>query len=384
MLTFLRTLRKPTITPLNTIHIDREALLSNLKTLQSIKSWDHIFPVLKSNAYGHGIKEVSTILRETSVPYICVDSFPEYQIVKTYAKKSSLVIGETLPENYRHYDHRRATPCVYNIATLQALIATWKPRKIHLFLNTGMNREGIQDRELSVFLKLLNSPSWSRIQLEGVISHLANADEIDTSFNTQQYEAYIRMLTYIEDQWFSPIYTHIWNSAGISKINADRCNAWRSGLAFYGYNPLTSQDVLYDTYSWLQPALSIRSTVTAIQHITPWELVSYSGSFVAKHYTTIATIPFWYQEWLMRRLSNQWLVKHIRTWKLLPLVGNICMNLCCLDTLDIDVQLWDQIEIISATSHSGENTIDEFARRVGTISYEVLTGIDQSIRREVI
>lgn len=118
----IKSLRHTEQTSLNTIHLDKTALLHNLSYLQSLHATDTIFPVLKSNAYGHGLKEVSSILKNTTVPYICVDSFPEYQIVKDYAHKKSLILGETRPENYTKYDPRRATLAVYNIETLKALI----------------------------------------------------------------------------------------------------------------------------------------------------------------------------------------------------------------------------------------------------------------------
>ncbi len=378
MLSFLRTLTRPQIPSLNTIQISRDALLSNLSYLQSLKPWHEIFPVLKSNAYGHGLKQVSSILKNTNLSYICVDSFPEYQIVKDYARKKSLIIGETLPTNYKWYNHRRATPCVYNIPTLKALIASWYPRKIHLFLNTGMNREGIQDRELPVFLDLLQ---WSRIELEGVMSHLANADETDATFNSIQEATFSRMLDVIRKQVWSIRYIHLWNSAGISKLKRSEYSAWRSWLSFFWYEPVESDDPYVHIYKWLTPALSILSTVTALQQILPGDLVSYTWSYVADQNTTVATIPFWYTEWLSRRLSNNRTVRHIKTDTLLPLIGNICMNLSCLEVWETDVQLGDQIELIAP---DWVNTIEEYAKRCWTIQYEVLVGLGDKVRREII
>lgn len=377
MLTFIRSLRKPNITSLNTIHISRDVLLWNIKKLQSLKPWQEIFPVLKSNAYGHGLKEVSSILKKIDLTYICVDSFPEYQIVRDFACTKSLIIWETLPENYRCYDHRWATPCVYNIPTLKALIGTWKPWSIHLFLNTGMNREGIQDSELSVFLDLVKK---SNIRLEWVMSHLANADELDTSFNNTQENKFAEMSSYIENIMWSIRYKHLWNSAWISKLKNTAYSAWRSWLAFFGYNPLSTDDEYLSVYTWISPALSVTSTITALQDIVPGDLVSYTWSYVAKKPTTIAMIPFWYTEWLQRRLSNNRSVRHLRSNKMLPLVWNICMNLSCLDTSWIEVKLWDKIEIIS---QHRENCIDEFARKTWTISYEVLVWLWSGVRREL-
>jgi alanine racemase len=121
---------------LNTIVIEKQKILNNLALLKKLNHNTVVFPVLKSNAYGHGIKEVSTILQNIDVPYICVDSYPEYQIIKEYAQKKVLIMGETFPENYHFYNPKRATPVVYTINTLKALIATGKKRTIHLFLNT--------------------------------------------------------------------------------------------------------------------------------------------------------------------------------------------------------------------------------------------------------
>lgn len=119
---YLKNLYKPNITPMNVIVLSRSALLSNYRVLQSLHPGDEIFPVLKSNAYGHGIKEIASILKEVSPAYICVDSFPEYQIVRDVARCRSLIFGETLVENYHAFDPRWATLAVSNIETLKVLI----------------------------------------------------------------------------------------------------------------------------------------------------------------------------------------------------------------------------------------------------------------------
>ena len=100
---------------MNIIRLRKRILLENLEYLQSLQPQAALFPVLKSNAYGHGLKQVVKMLRNTDVPYLAVDSYPEYVIVKKYCKVPILVIGETLLENYRKFDHKKATFCVYNL-----------------------------------------------------------------------------------------------------------------------------------------------------------------------------------------------------------------------------------------------------------------------------
>jgi alanine racemase len=121
---------------MNVMSVSKQAVLDNYNFLQSLKPLDAIFPVLKSNAYGHGIEEIAGILKDTPAPYLCVDSYPEYQIARKYSNKDILIIGETLPENYRFFDHKHTAISVYNISTLKYLAKKSRPRRVHLFLNT--------------------------------------------------------------------------------------------------------------------------------------------------------------------------------------------------------------------------------------------------------
>lgn len=126
---------------MNIIWLRKKILLQNLQYLQSIQPQAGIFPVLKSNAYGHGLQQIVRMLRHTDAAYIAVDSYPEYITVRDNCKIPILLLGETLLENYKKFDHKITTFCVYNIGTIRHLGRLEKPTKIHLFLNTGMNRE---------------------------------------------------------------------------------------------------------------------------------------------------------------------------------------------------------------------------------------------------
>ncbi len=119
MLGFLRRIFAPKLHSLNTILIDKKAIIHNFTYLQSLHPHDKIIPVLKSNAYGHGLKEVCQILNDTDVEMVAVDSFPEYQIVKKHMKQQILILGETDVRNYRHFNWKRASFCIYNISTLE-------------------------------------------------------------------------------------------------------------------------------------------------------------------------------------------------------------------------------------------------------------------------
>ncbi len=373
----IRRLLAPKIIPLNTIEISRSNILHNLGILERL-AWDTVFPVLKSNAYGHGLQQVSSVLSRTNVPYICVDSFPEYQIVRRRAKKPVLVLGETNVENYRLYK-ADATLAVSSLQTLRALIEKKKSRKIHLFLNTWMHREWLQIQELKEALVLLQQAK--HIEVDGVMSHLACADDLADVMSAQQVSTFHDMFKLTIHAWFSPNRKHIANSAGITKVRDPLFNASRAWIALYGYSPLQKSDILSQHYENLRPALRIVSTVVATQTVLSGESISYGATYTAGKKMVSATIPFGYYEGLPRVVSNQWMMR--RNDHLLPQRGRICMNLCCIDTCWLPITKGDRIEIISPNLHD-PHTIQHVADLCGTISYEVLVKFSEKTRRTVV
>ena len=378
MLWFLRSLFNLRVKPMNIIWIRRKVLLENLEYLQSIQAQASIFPVLKSNAYGHGLKHITKILSKTNVPYLAVDSYPEYVIVKKYSSLSILILWETLLENYRKFDHKKTTFCVYNTWTIRHLWRLGKNTKIHLFLNTGMNREGIQEDELPNLIKELQS--HPNLVVEWVLSHFFDADNLSNTTLTTQIQVFKRMYYKILDAWFTPIWRHIGNSAALFKITDDFFNAYRPWLALYGYNPLNTQDPLYKQGNNLLPVLSISSRVMSLQTVWPGEWVSYHHEYKPSDREIIAMAPFGYAEWLSRTASGKIFIKHRKTF--FRQVGTICMNLSTY-VVDRSVAIGDEVEIISDNPRA-KNSLVNLAEQSGTIVYESLVKLDRGIRREII
>lgn len=263
MLQKLKKIFKPDLRPLNSIKISKSKILHNLDLIQQRQSAQAIFPVLKSNAYGHGILQILEILRGQSIPYLAVDSFPEYQIIARNSRFNILIMGETLPQNYRFFDTKRTAFAVFSLPVVQALAALKSKVRVHLFLNTGMNREGIQEQNLPAFLQEIKK--YPNIELEGVMSHLHSADTEPESI-AQQVKVFKKMTKQIENAGFSPKWKHIAASAGTLQIQDDFFTACRPGLLLYGYSPM--QDTEYsEKTNQLQPALNLFSTITAIQKV---------------------------------------------------------------------------------------------------------------------
>lgn len=360
---------------LNRLEIKKAAILANYEALKKQQPEAAIFPVLKSNAYGHGLKELAQILNESDAPMVAVDSFPEAQIVKKYFKRDILILSRMPRKVYSYASSKRYQFCIADEEVLNVL-----PRgaKIHLFLNTGMNREGIKD--LPGFLKK-NQTKLAQLKILGLCSHLASADIICPE-NEAQLEKFLEALKILERAGQRPRWVHLGNSAGIFTLKNYKLSAFRSGLALYGYNPLSQDHPKFkEAAAILKPALELYSRVVAQQKVYPGEKVSYSGSYLVTAEENIAVIPFGYYEGLPHRLSGQ-AIFYCDKERLL-VAGKICMNSSCLVTGVKSLPLGTEVQLISANSLQS-NSLINLAAQAEMIEYEFLTGLKANIRRIIV
>lgn len=353
-------------------------LLDNLLYIQSLQPQASMFPVLKSNAYGHGLEYIVKMLAKSDVPYVAVDSYPEYITVKQNSKLPVLLLWETLLENYKRFDHKMTTFCVYNLWTIRYLGRLDRQTKIHLFFNTWMNREWIQEDELSTIIKEIQS--HPNLIIEWVMSHFYAADNTSDTSMKQQIQKFKRMYYKVLDAWFTPIRRHIWNSAALFKIDDEFFNAYRPGIALYGYNPLTPEDAFYKKWNELLPVLSVSSRVISLQTVWPGEWVSYNHEYIINDKHLVASIPFGYAEWLARIASGKIFMKHRKTY--FRQVGTICMNLSSY-IVDSAVHVGDEVEILSDNPRA-KNSLANLAQQSWTIVYETLVKLDKGMRREIV
>lgn len=372
----LRKYLNPETESINKVFIYKSSILKNIELIKYFQPNSSFFPVLKSNAYWHWILQILEILKWKDFPYIAVDSYPEYQIVLQNSKFNILLIWETLPENYKNFDFNRTTFVVYNILTLKKLIELKKKIKIHLFLNTWMNREGLKKEKLENFLEILKNQK--NVELEWVMSHFHSADKIDFSDSISQIISFKKMYKIIEEKWFSPKWRHIWASAGILRIKDDFFNAFRPGLILYWYNPL--QFNIKGKTNILRPALNLQSKVISVQEIKAWEIVWYLWEWKAENDCIICTIPFWYYEWLSIDFSWKMLFR-CANWYFSQ-VWRISMNLCSF-LWNNKTKIWSFVRIIDWDTRQ-PNTIYQISKKSWKSVYEILAKINKDIRREII
>lgn len=379
MINKLKQLFKPKYRTLNILEIKKQSILDNYKLLQDNQPQAAIFPVLKSNAYGHGLKEICTILNGSAAPFVVVDSFPEAQIAHRYFKKKILILGEMPAKVYSYCDFKRSEFCIYNRESLEAL-ARLGQAKVHLFINSGMNREGIKD--IKKFLED-NKDLLSKVEVSGFCSHLA-ASEASDGTTEKQLEKFLSDLEILKSEGYNPRWVHLGNSAAIFSLHNEKLTAFRSGLSLYGYNPFAEDSVDFKA-DGLEPALRLSSTVVSIQDLDAGDKVSYNGIYQAGSKGKVAVIPFGYYEGLDRGLSNMaslvWEEAGKRHY--LKIAGKICMNLCCLEINDLNVKIGDRIEIVSWNKED-LNSLENLAKISGRITYELLVRFQANIRRIIV
>jgi alanine racemase len=369
---------KPKYPTLNYIEINQERLKSNIQYLLNLKKGE-IIPILKSNAYGHGINEIASILKTIKeINLIGVDSFPEYQKVYSNTNKEILILNEMPLETYKYCDFKRTHFIVYSQKVFNFLFELNSKAKIHLFVNTGMNREGIKN--LATFLTN-NQNIINNANIFGFCSHLSSAEDDDLK-NNQQLNHFLKDLDILK-RYTKPKYIHLGNSAGIFALNNSNLNSFRIGGAIYGYNKFSQKHPLYAQGQPLKLIMEVFSTVTFIQNLKKGETASYNSSYTASQDTRLALIPFGYYEGLFRNLSNNTQVFINKNQTYAPVAGNICMNLSLINIEKNDVNTGDIVKIISNEKGSGIDPIS-LAEKCHTIPYEIITRLSANIRRNII
>jgi alanine racemase len=313
--------------------------------------------VLKSNAYGHGILQIAKILDEREFGYFVVDSYYEALKIWQVSNKNVLLIGSMDPLNLKNLNFDRLTITIQDLASLKELIRLKKEVRIHLKVNTGMNRQGFDIKDLDEVVKLIKNNK--NIEVEGVLSHLADADNDNDEWTNKQIKVFEKVIELLENLGLKPKYYHLAATAGMVKVKNKKINAARVGLGLY------------------DGALRLKSKIIKIREIKKGDRVSYNGIFKADKKMRIGTIPVGYYEGLDRRLSNKWRVRVGDKYR--QILGRICMNLSVIEVRK-ESQEFDEVEVIGL----GENSIIEMAKQLETLPYEVLVGLSESIRRVVV
>ncbi|HTE57854.1 MAG TPA: alanine racemase [Verrucomicrobiae bacterium] len=362
----------------NRIEISKSALTHNAEFFGQ-HSGLQIIPVLKGNAYGHGIQQVATALKGEWFAYIAVDGYFEALKVRAHnPRQPILVMGMIKPQNFPKLKFRQLAFVVQDEDTLHALGKLGKRVKIHLELNTGMNRYGVMPHELQKYIDLIQQ--YPKIQLEGIMAHLADPDGDDSQTIHAAVKLFDTSVEKILAAGLKPTLFHTAQTAGGPRAQSAYANAMRLGIGLYGINPFPPKHALHDTVR-LRPALRLVSTISKVQQLEKGDKVSYNYTFTAPKAMRIGILPLGYHEGVSRALSNKGQVK-IGS-RFYPIVGRVCMNHTIVALGDENVHAGDEVVVYS--NHSADqNSIDTIAVQHGLFSYSLLTDLSPDVRRYLI
>jgi len=358
------------------VSLSQSSFVHNLREFQRLSY--AVAPVLKSNAYGHGLIEIASLLKKENIPFLVVDSHEEALTLKeNNIKTPILIIGYVLPETVNN-------PILKNTSfaiTSFEMLHDWgdkvnKLTKIHLKIDTGMHRQGIALSQISESIQILKRSPF--LVLEGIYSHFSDASNIDSTYTDAQIESWNNVVGTFKTSFSSILYFHISNSAGHGYIEKTVANVTRPGMGLYGFNGNGKIDILVN----LRPVLELETLITGLKNIVSGSKIGYKGTFVSDSTKTIATIPVGYDIGLDRRLSNKGVVKIGD--KYAKIIGIISMNTTIIDVTGIEnVKLNTKVTVISRNAED-PNSMMNIAKDCGTIVDDIATGISPFIQRKIV
>ncbi|MBP6855409.1 MAG: alanine racemase [Candidatus Pacebacteria bacterium] len=382
LLNVLRRIKKSFSQPddcLLRIHIHRDQLLRNISIFKKHFPHHLLAPVLKSNAYGHGIREIGRVLnKQKEVDYLVVDSIVEArQLRDDGVRKPILILGYVSQSATRLL--AGVSNCVLAVNSIEQAFFLARsvsfPLRVHIKVDTGMNRQGVAVGELRQTLEVLRK--HRHIKIEGMLSHLADADNIISGAHTIGQLALWKMAVAVfRDYVPHGGVLHFAATAGSAFSNVAYSNMIRAGIGLYGF------DVTGDRRLGVKPILSFYAKVVHIKRIKAGERIGYNFTFTAAHDMMLAIIPCGYYEGIPRALSNKGVVYYHHVP--LPIVGRVSMNLTVVDATMVRdrIKIEDEVEIFSA-DHTRSNSITRAAELADTIPYEILARLAPGIRRVV-
>ena len=361
--------------------VNLDAVASNMRSMRdNLPASTLIMGSVKADGYGHG----SVPVAKTIEPYVfgyAVATIDEGIILRRHGiNKTILILGVTHESRYEdllRYDIRTAMFQYEKAKKLSDLaLKQGKKAVVHLALDTGMSRIGMKaDREHAKEAAAI--AALEGIEVEGLFTHFARADETDKSAYEEQYRRYKEFLGYLKELGVKIPIRHCSNSAGIvESLESNHMDMVRAGIAIYGMYP--SDEVDHNSVK-LTPAMETKSCITYIKEIEAGTAVSYGGTFVADHTMKVATIPVGYGDGYVRSLSGKGDV--LIHGKRAAILGRICMDQFMVDVTDIpDVQEDDEVTLLGSDGAECI-TMEELAEKSGGFHYEMICDIGKRIPR---
>ena len=361
------------------VEIDLDALKHNFEEIKKATTpGTGILAVVKADAYGHGALETAKTLIDAGAAGLCLATIDEaVELRKHGIDVPMMTLGFTDPSRFRDAVRFEVEQAVYSYEIAEKLseeaVKAGKTLRIHIKLDTGMGRIGFKTdgTETEEIFKACMLPG---LEPYGVFSHFAVADTDDDEYTNRQYALFMKQIGELEDKGIHFAKKHICNSAGILRFPNMHLDLVRAGIILYGLMPPGCPEpaVKID----LKPVMNWYAKVIHVKTVPEGTSVSYGRHFVAQKQTEVTTVGIGYADGLSRRLSNGF--ELIIGGKRCPIIGNICMDMCMVDTTKLDVRpkIGDKVTVFGS-----ERSADELAEALGTINYEITCDVGKRVRR---
>lgn len=367
------------------VEVDISAIRSNAQAIKAYAQGKSLIAVIKADAYGHGVIPVAEALQEEAAMYAVATVVEAVELRTAGIRKPVLVLFNALPAQAEEIVNHQLTPSVCEPTLCDALSRAVQVKgtsvKVHVDIDTGMNRGGIWYTEAVEFLKWLTS--LEGIEIEGIFTHFATADEADRSHTDLQLERFRSVVSALSGLDLRPPIVHAANSAAALTHSDAHFDAVRVGLSIYGVYP--SSEVRRVSPVVLQPTLSWKARVICLRRSMQGEGISYGRTYIVDAPTWLATLPVGYADGYSRALSNR--ADALIGGAMCQQIGAVCMDGTVFriatpnkGDVNLPLQIGDEAVLIGKQGDL-EITVDQVAEKAGTISYEILTGIGRRISR---
>jgi len=356
------------------LEINLNALEHNLNHYKmELGAGTKIMAMVKAFSYGSGSFEIANLLEFNKVDYLAVAYADEGVSLRNSGCNLPIMVMSPDSIAFETIVKHKLEPQIYSIRVLNQLIEVLNRENlenypVHIKLDTGMHRLGFEESELDKLLDVVINTKVIRIQ--SVFSHLAasEAPEHD-EFTRSQIDLFLKLAERIGSNLNYPFMKHISNTSGINRWPDSRFDMVRLGIGLYGI------DSAYDSNSPLQTVTSLKTSISQIKNIPAGDTIGYGREGKLPKGGKIATVKIGYADGYRRALGNG-KGKMIIRGKIVPTIGKICMDMCMLDITGIDAVEGDEVIVFN-----NQIRVEDIAKQLGTIPYEILTGISQRVKR---
>lgn len=361
--------------------INLDHLMHNLKEVRRVTRKDAlVMAVVKADAYGHGAVESSRALLEAGADRLAVAVLNEaLQLRTAFPDTEIMVLGFTPEHLYDAVVQNRIIQTIYSSGQARGLseaaVRNGGKVKIHIKLDTGMHRIGMKADERAV-AEILEMAKLPGLEIEGLFTHFAVADEVDKTYTLKQVKKYNAVADGLDAAGLTIPIRHVSNSAAIIDLPELNYNMVRAGIMLYGLYP--SQEVIKSRVT-LKPVMSLRACLSHVKTLEAGSGISYGLKYVTKETEEIATMPLGYADGYTRMLSGKGevLFKGERR----PITGRICMDQCMFNATGLSAKTGDIATLFGQDEQGHQLPVEDLADKLGTINYEIVCMMDKRVPR---